>query len=217
MTHFDISLLVFLCAAALAHRKVSHEKPEHVGIFYALIGVIIADIGTLALYPNRGPLPLLFSLATPGACLYGVCATHGFKTRLPVAIVGVFVLGTWTLSFVDPNSYPWAVLFSWSSIALAAWVCLLDPDSASTGITRLSAVTLAASLLADLPGVYVWAQYGTWRAESVITSLAVTALATLPLLWRLWTCRQFSSGQFCSSSESSSAEEAEVRPLKRCE
>jgi len=105
MTHFDISLLVFLCAATLAHRKVSQEKPEHVGIFYALIGVIIADIGTIALYPNRGLLPLLFSLATPGACLYGVCATHGFKTRLPVAIVGVFVLGTWALSFVRGSKF----------------------------------------------------------------------------------------------------------------
>jgi hypothetical protein len=217
MSHFDVSLLVFLVAAAIAHRKVSQEKPEHAGIFRALLGVIFADVGTLALYPNRGILPLLFSLATPGACLYGVCATHGFRKRLTIVTVLTFVLASWLCSLVDPTAYPWAILMSWAMLAGIAWVCLLDPEQTPTGITRFAAVALAASLLADLPGVYVWARYGTWRAESAITSLSVVVLATMPTLWKLWTCRRSSSGQSCSDSDSSLDEEAEARPLKPCE
>jgi hypothetical protein len=217
MTHFDASLLVFLCAAALAHRKVSQEKPEHVGVYHALVGVTVADMGTLALYPNRGLLPLMFSLATPGACLYGVCATHGFRKRLTIVTVLTFVLASWLCSLVDPLTYPWAVLMSWSMLAGISWVCLLDPERTPTGITRFASVALAASLMADLPGIYVWARYGTWRAESVITSLSVTILATMPMLWKLWTCRQSSSGQSCSVSDSYSDEEAEARPLKPCD
>ena len=187
LSSYDFSLLVFLIAAAIGHYRTSREKPDHVGIFHALLAAIAADLGSLALYPNRGLLPIAFSLAMPGACLYGICATHGFRARRAVAFVAVGTIGAWTMSLASPEYYAWVILFSWCTIAALAWVCLLDPETRATGITRASSVALAASLLADLPGVFAWAKTGSWKAESVLTSLSVTILATLPALWRLRT------------------------------
>ncbi len=216
-SHYDISLLVFLVAAAISHFRVSREHPEHVGIFRAIAAIIVANVGMLLLWPSPGLLPITFALAVPGACLYGVCATHGFRARLSVVFTGLFVALVWACSFLGREEYVWSLVFSWFLIAGITWVCLLDPDEPSTGITRASAVALASSLLADIPGVYAWAHTGSWRAESVITSLSVTILATLPTLWRLRTCRQSSSGHSCSVSGSSSDGEAEARPPKPCE
>ena len=168
--------------------------------------MIGASLGCLALRPAHGLLPILFSLAVPGACLYGVCATHGFRARRSVSFVLIGALGTWTMSLASPAHYAWSILFVWCVIATLAWVCLLDPEVRATGITRASAVALAASLLADLPGVYAWAKTGSWKAESVLTSLSVTILATLPALWKLRTSVQFSSDSPCSRSGSSSGE-----------
>jgi hypothetical protein len=203
---YDFSLLVFLVAAAIGHFRVSREKPEHVGIFVALIAAIMANLGNLALFPAHGLLPILFSLAVPGACLYGVCATHGFRVRRTAAFVVVGALGAWTTSLASPAHYAWVLLFAWCVIATLAWVCLLDPEERATGITRASAVALAASLLADLPGVFTWAKTESWKAESVLTSLSVTILATLPALWKLRTSGQSSSDSRCSRSDSSSGE-----------
>jgi hypothetical protein len=216
-TPYDFSLLVFLVAAAIAHRQVSREKPTHVGIFWALVAVIIANIGTLALHPNRGLVPILFSLAVPGACLYGVCATHGFRPRVAIVFVLVGAVGTWTMSMTSPAHYAWSILFAWCVIAVLAWVCLLDPESMADGITRASAVAFAASLLADLPGVYAWAKTGSWKAESVLTSLSVTILATLPALWKLRTSEQSSSDSRYSRSGLPSVGEREARIQRRYE
>jgi hypothetical protein len=217
MTPYDFSLLVFLIAACLAHRKLSQDKLTHAGIFWALVAVVVANIGTLALYPNRGLLPIMLSLAVPGACLYGVASTHGFRAWVAVAIVVIGALGVFAVGFARTEFYAWAILFAWCVIATLAWVCLLDPLERATGITRASAVAFAASLLADLPGVYAWAKTGSWKAESVLTSLSVTILATLPLLWRLRTYVRSSLGLPYSRSGSSSDAEPEVKIRMRSE
>ena len=217
MTHYDFSLLVFLVAACLAHRKVRQEKPSHSGIFWALVAVVMANIGTLALYPNRGLLPIMLSLAVPGACLYGVAATHGFRIWATIAIVTIAAFGVFAVSLAHPEIYVWAILFAWCVIAALAWVCLMDPVERATGITRASAVAFAASLLADLPGVFAWAKTGSWKAESVLTSLSVTILATLPLLWRLRTSARSLLGLPYSRSASGSVDEPEVKIRMRSE
>lgn len=205
LTPYDFSLLVFLVAATISHFRVSKERSEHAGIFWALVAVVVANLGHLALHPARGLVPIMCSLAVPGACLYGVCATHGFRARIAVAFVLIGAIGTWLVSLASPEFYAWAILFAWCVIATLAWVCLLDPDKRATGITRASAVAFAASLLADLPGVYAWAKTGSWKAESVLTSLSVTILATLPALWRLRTSGQSLLVSRCSRSGSCSA------------
>lgn len=204
-TPYDFSLLTFLSAAAVGHYRVSRERQKHVGIFVALVAVIVANIANLWLYPSRGFLPILSSLAVPGACLYGVCATHGFRARRAVAFTLVGVIGAWTMSLAEPSYYAWTILFAWCVIAALAWVCLLDPDERATGITRASAVAFAASLLADLPGVYAWAKTGSWKAESVLTSLSVTILATLPVLWKIRTSARSPLDSLYWRSDSSSA------------
>jgi hypothetical protein len=211
LTPYDFSLLVFLVAAAIGHFRVKQEKPSHAGIFWALVAVIIANIGTLALHPNRGLVPIMFSLAVPGACLYGICATHGFRARVSIAFTLACAIGVWAMSLARPAHYAWTILFAWCVIAAVAWVCLLDPETRASGITRASSVAFAASLLADLPGVYAWAKTGSWKAESVLTSLSVTILATLPALWKLRTSGLFSSGSHFSRSDSSSDEKPEYR------
>lgn len=205
LTPYDFSLLVFIVAATISHFRVSKERSEHVGIFWALVAVVVANFGNLALHPARGLVPIMCSLAVPGACLYGVCATHGFRARVAVAFVIAGAVGTWIVSLASPAYYAWTVLFAWCVIAMLAWVCLLDPDKRATGITRASAVAFAASLLADLPGVYAWAKTGSWKAESVLTSLSVTILATLPMLWKIRTSAQSSSVSRCLRSGSYSA------------
>ena len=216
LTPYDFSLLVFLIAATIGHFRVSRDKPEHAGIFHALVVVVVANLANLALSPARGLLPILFSLAVPGACLYGVCATHGFRSRIAVAFVVIGAIGTWTMSLASPAHYAWVLLFAWCTIATLAWVCLLDPETRATGITRASAVAFAASLLADLPGVYAWTKTGSWKAESVLTSLSVTILATLPALWKLRISAQSSSVLRCSRSGSYSAvDRAKIQT--RCE
>jgi hypothetical protein len=217
MTHHDFSLLVFLIAACLAHRKVNQDKPSHAGIFWALVAVVVANLGTLALYPNRGLLPIMLSLAVPGACLYGVAATHGFRIWATIAIVTVAALGVFAVSLAYPEIYVWAILFAWCVIATLAWVCLLDPIERATGITRASAVAFAASLLADLPGVFAWAKTGSWKAESVLTSLSVLILATLPALWKLRTSARSLLGLPYSRSASGSVDEPEVKIRMRSE
>ena len=217
MTHHDFSLLVFLIAACLAHRKVNQDKPSHAGIFWALVAVVVANLGTLALYPNRGLLPIMLSLAVPGACLYGVAATHGFRIWATIAIVAIAALGVFAVSLAHPEIYVWAILFAWCVIAALAWVCLLDPVERATGITRASAVAFAASLLADLPGVFAWAKTGSWKAESVLTSLSVLILATLPALWKLRTSARSLLGLPYSRSASGSVDEPEVKIRMRSE
>jgi hypothetical protein len=216
LSPYDFSILVFLIAAAIGHYRTSRKKPDHVGIFHALLAAIAADLGSLALYPNRGLLPIAFSLAMPGSCLYGICVTHGFRARRAVAFVAIGAISAWTVSFAAPEYYAWVLLFSWCTIATLAWVCLLDPETRATGITRASSVALAASLLADLPGVFAWAKTGSWKAESVLTSLSVAMLATLPALWKLRTSEQSSLGSHYWRSGSGSG----VGPVKiqtRCE
>jgi hypothetical protein len=204
LTPYDFSLLTFLSAAAVGHYRVSRERPKHFGIFVALLVVIVANVASLALYPEHGLLPILVSLTVPGACLYGVCATHGFRPRRAVAFTLIGAIGTWIVSLANPAFYAWTILFAWCVIAALAWVCLLDPEERATGITQASAVAFAASLLADLPGVYAWAKTGSWKAESVLTSLSVTILATLPLLWRILTSAPSLSDSRCSRSASCS-------------
>lgn len=217
MTSYDFSILVFLVAACIAHRKVSQDKPTHAGIFWALVTVVVANLGHLVLYPARGLLPIMFSLAVPGACLYGIASTHGFRVWAPVVVVVVGALGTFAISLAHPEIYAWAILFAWCVIAGLAWVCLLDPKKRATGITRASAVALAASLLADLPGVYAWVRTESWKAESVLTSLSVLILATLPALWKLRTSARSPLDSFYWRSVSSSDADPEIRIQRRSE
>ena len=217
LTPYDFSLLVFLIAAAIGHHRVSQERPDHAGIARAIIAAVLANIGHLAMYPNRGLVPVILLLAVPGACLYGVTSTHGFRSWVVIGFVLFLSCATWIIGLVYPWAYAWTVLFSWCVIAGFAWVCLLDPEKRATGITRASAVALAASLLADLPGVYAWVKTESWKAESVLTSLSVLILATIPTLWKLRTSARSPLDSFYLRSGSGSAEGREIKIQKRSE
>lgn len=217
LSPYDFSLLVFLTAAAIGHRRISQERPDHRGIYVAIVTVILANIGHLALYPNRGLVPVLLLLAVPGSCLYGITSTHGFRSWVAISFVTVLACATWIVGLMFPWAYSWTVLFSWCVLATLAWVCLLDPEKRATGITRASAVALAASLLADLPGVYAWVRTESWKAESVLTSLSVLILATLPALWKARIFARSPLGSFYWRSGSSSVEDPEIRIQRRSE
>jgi hypothetical protein len=217
LTPYDFSLIVFLAAAAIGHHRVSQEKPDHAGVARAIVGAVLANLGHLALYPNRGLIPVILLLAVPGACLYGITSTHGFRSWIAIGFVMFLACATWIVGLIYPWAYAWTVLFSWCVIAGLAWVCLLDPEKRAIGITRASAVALAASLLADLPGVYAWVKTESWKAESVLTSLSVLILATLPALWKARIFERSLLGSFYWRSESGSAEGREIKIQKRSE
>lgn len=203
MTPDDTSILVFSAAAFFGHRRIARQRPEHAPIHHGLLGVLAANAGVVLLHPNDSPALLAFALLAPTSCLYAVAKIHGFLAWL-IWILGALCVGTsWLIGYVDAFAYPWAVLCAWTAMTMLALGFVLDPVVHSRGITRVSSVLLAASLLADLPGVFAWARTGSWRAESVLSVLSVAILAMLPTLWTLRMCGQRSSGSSSSGSGSS--------------
>lgn len=202
MTPDDTSILVFSAAAFFGHRRFAQLAPEHVPIHRGLAGVFVANAGMASLHPAESPLLLAVLLLAPTACLWSVAKIHGFLAWL-IWILGALCVGTsWLIGWANPAAYPWAVLVSWATMTALAISFVLDPVVHSRGITRVSAVLLAASLLADLPGVFAWARTGSWRAESVLSVLSVAILSMLPPLWSLRICGQRSSGSSSSGSDS---------------
>lgn len=198
----DASFLVFSVAAYFGHKRIARQHPEHAPIHLGLLGAALANAGSMWLPPSNGPASLALVLLIPTACLWSVAKIHGFLAWL-IWILGALCVGTsWLIGYVDAFAYPWAVLCAWMAMTMLALGFVLDPVVHSRGITRVSSVLLAASLLADLPGVFAWARTGSWRAESVLSVLSVAILAMLPTLWNLRICGQRSSGSSSSGSAS---------------
>lgn len=203
MTPDDVSILVFSAAAFFGHRRIARGQPEHAPIHMGLLGLGVANAGAALLYPSESPVSLAFVLLAPTSALWAVARIHGFLSWLIWILGALCVATSWFIRSETPEVYPWAVVATWGIMATLAISLVLDPVVHSRGITRVSAVLLAASLLADLPGVFAWARTGSWRATSVLSVLSVAILAMLPTLWNLRICGQRSSG--CSSSGSGSS------------
>jgi hypothetical protein len=202
MTPDDASLLVFSTAAYFGHKRIAKRRPGHTPISDGLLGVALASAGTIVMHPSEGPALLALVLLIPTSCLWAVAKVHGFHAWLIWILGAMCVATSWLIGWVNPEAYAWAVLASWAAMTTLAIGFVLDPVIHICGITRVSAVLLAASLLADLPGVFAWARTGSWRAESVLSVLSVAILAMLPTLWKLRICEQRSSESSSSGSGS---------------
>lgn len=190
MTYTSIALLVWLAAATVAHWRVYQEDEDHVHVFAAIGGALAFCIMAIGLEGSRGIIPIAVTLAIPASCVFGIA---GACKAGPQHVVGAWVVTSvlvWIAAEIHPSVYRWAVLSGWGVMAAAGWVTVLDPYERPDGLTQVSAFALAASLLADLPGVYEWVKTERWAAESALSVVSAVALATLPTLWRLRTSKR---------------------------
>jgi hypothetical protein len=190
MTYTSISLLVWLAAATLAHGRAYKQDEDHIHVFAAIGSMLIFSALAIGLEGARGIIPILVTLALPSACVYGIAGACKAGARHVVGAWVVTSVMVWLAAQIHPTVYPWAVFAGWAMMATAGWITVLDPYERPEGLTQVSAFALAASLLADLPGVYAWVRTGRWYAEGALSVVSAVALATLPTLWRLRTSKR---------------------------
>lgn len=194
MDHADITALVWLSAATIAHGRAFKQDAKHKPIFLAIGITLIANALAIGLHPVQNVWTIGVALLAPTACLYGIVGVCNAGVSTVPVIGLVTILGASIAAQIHQYIYTWAIFVGWCVIALSAWIVVLDPHERPKGLTRLSAFALAASLLADIPGVWAWAKTGRWHAECALSIVSAVVLATLPTLWRSLTSERSSQG-----------------------
>jgi len=192
MTYTSIALLVWLAAATLAHGRAYKQDEDHVHVFAAIGGMLIFSMLAIGLEGSRGIIPILVTMALPAACVFGIAGACKAGAHHVITAWLVTSSIVWVAAQIHPTVYPWAVFTGWCVLASTGWITVLDPYEKPEGLTQVSAFALAASLLADIPGVYAWVKTGRWQAEGALSVVSAVALATLPTLWRLRMSRRSS-------------------------
>lgn len=190
MPYLAIALIAWLAAATIAHWRAFRDNEEHAYIFASIGGMLAFSIMSMGLEGARGLFPIAVALALPASAVFGIA---GACKAGPQHVITAWLASSglaWFAAEVDGAAYKWAIFVAWIVMALAGWITALDPYERPEGLTRWSTFALAASLLADLPGVYSWVRTDRWIAESALSVVSAVALATLPTLWRLRTSRR---------------------------
>lgn len=164
-----------LCALALG---------AHVGrlrLASPVPSLVLLLVSSLAAFVPWDPLRLLASCACAAACV------HGAETSRGLDGAGVFLTApnlflVVLAHAVESPSYPWLLALFWLVSAIVAWAAVLGVP-APIGLARTSGILLAASLVADLPGVAVWAASGSYREELHLSVLSLAGLCIVPVLW----------------------------------
>lgn len=170
-----VLLHVFLCAFAFgAHAgRFGREAPTP-----SLLSLLASS---LAMFVPHEPTRLLAACACAAACVHGAETSRGLDGAGVLLMTANLFLVVAAHAAESPF-YPWALVVYWASAVLVAWFAVLR-NPAPLGTLRTSGILLASSLLADLPGLVVWAATGSYREELHLSVLSLAGLCMVPFGW----------------------------------